>query len=145
MIEIWGPKLTSVLGDIEGIKEVRQYDELPGRLVASPTIIWLPTMAPELSYGLSAPTVLITQVQITLYVNATLLPNGVGLVVPLIGKVMRALAVAMTLDGTVSYILPRADGAAWEGPASLTYGQDVYTGVNFFYNVKEVLDFAVSA
>ena len=144
MIDVWGPKLTKVLKDVNGLEKSYQYDDLPGAITVSPSTIWLPKMGPTLTYGFSSPTIMITQVQITLYLNASLLPTGVSKAVLLIDPILRVLAANMTLDGTVNYIMPRKDGPVWEGPAGLGYGTDVLTGVNFYYDVKENLNFEVS-
>lgn len=144
-IETWGPKLTEVLAAVDGMTQVDQFNDLPGVIDVFPSSVWLPTGIPILTYGLSTPTIMITQVQITTYFSASLLPTGVGEAVLFTSKILRALAANMTLGGTVNCIMPRADGPVAEGPAGLSYGTGVFTGVNFFYEVKESnLDFVVS-
>ena len=145
MIETWAPELTSILAGVTGVKQVHPYDKLPGKIGVNGSIIWLPVSGPVLTYGLSAPNIQITQVQITLYMTVQLLPQGVGKAIPFIDRIPRALAANMTLNGKANYILPRTDGPAWEGPAYLAYnGDQTLTGINFWYNVKEMLNFTVS-
>ena len=143
MIESWASTLTSVLQLVEGVGQVCQYDRLPPKILVDRTVVWLPNDGPSLVYGLSSPAVAIIQVQITIYLTAALLPQGVGKAVPFIDRIPRALAANMTLGGTVNYILPRAE-IPWEGPAALSYGEQVLTGINFYYQVKKKLDFVVS-
>jgi len=144
MIGDWAAELTTVLEDVAGVEQVHQYDDLPSQIVASPTLIWMPIGGRQ-SYGLSAPAVAIHRVQITLYIKAALLPEGVGLAVPFIAKVRDALAANIQLSGTVSYILPSPEDDFYQGPAYLAYGEKVHTGINFFVNVKEVENLTVSA
>lgn len=144
MIENWAPKLTTILKGVAGIVKVHQYDDLPSTIAVSPMIVWMPTDGLSLTYGLSTPNIQIMQIQITLYVTAPLLPTGVGILVPFIDKIPRAIAAKMTLENTVNYIMPRMEGNAWEGPGDINYGEGQFTGVNFYYNVKENLDFEVS-
>ena len=144
-IETWGPKVTAKLKEITQIKEVRGYDDLTPTITAFPTAIWLPLSGRQ-SYGLGAPVVSIMRIQITLYLNVTLLPEGVKAAVPFIKLIRDKLAANMKLDGTVNYILPPTDGNYFEGPASMTYNpQDVFTGINFYYDVKEIETITVSA
>ena len=142
MIESWASTLTSVLQLVEGVGQVCQYDRLPPKILVDRTVVWLPNDGPSLVYGLSSPAVAIIQVQITIYLTAALLPQGVGKAVPFIDRIPRTLAKNIQLGGTVNYILPRAE-TPWEGPAALSYGEQVLTGINFYYHVKKLLDFTV--
>jgi hypothetical protein len=137
MIEDWKDDLTKVLRGIQGIEEVRAYDELPGAIVVSPTLIWLPMRGTQ-SYGKSAPGIAFHRVQLSLFVTAQLLPEGAGRVVPFIGRVRNRLALNLQLGGSVTQMIPVPDGDWYEGPATLSYGQRVFTGVNFYIEVKEV-------
>jgi len=144
-IETWGPKVTAKLREITTLEQVHGYDSLPSNITASPTVIWLPVGGSQ-SYGLSAPVAAITRIQITLYLNAALLPEGVKMAVPFIALVRDKFAANMKLDGTVNYILPPVDGNYFEGPAWMTYkSEDRFTGINFFYDVKEIETITVSA
>ncbi len=143
-VEDWAANLTSVLEGVDGVEQVHQYDDLPSQIVASPSIIWMPTGGSQ-SYGLSAPAVALHQVQITLYIKAPLLPEGVGLAVPFIKKIRDVLAANIKLGGTVAYLLPPPEEPFYQGPASLTYGEKIHTGINFFMVVKEVETVSISA
>lgn len=143
-IEDWAGELTDVLEGVEGVEQVHQYDDLPSQIVASPSMIWMPTGGTQV-YGMSAPAVALHQVQITLYIAAPLLPEGVGLAVPFIAKVRDALAANIQLSDSVNYVLPPPEDAFYQGPAALTYGEKIHTGINFFVVVKEVETVTVSA
>jgi hypothetical protein len=141
----WKTALTTVLSEISGIEQVHAYDDLPAKIIVSPTLIWLPVSGSQL-YGLSSPAVAIHRVQVTLYLSVALLPEGVGSAVPFIELVRDELAANIQLDGTVTYILPPVDAPFYEGPAVLNYnGAQALTGINFYFDVKEVENITVSA
>ena len=104
-VEDWGKHLTAALSSIDGIVEVRAYDELPGQIVASPTLIWFPLSGTQ-SYGMGSPAVAFHRVQLSLFVSVGLLPEGVGIAVPFIGKVRNTLAGQVQLGGAVTQIIP---------------------------------------
>lgn len=136
-VEDWGKHLTAALSSIDGIVEVRAYDELPGQIVASPTLIWFPLSGTQ-SYGMGSPAVAFHRVQLSLFVSVGLLPEGVGIAVPFIEKVRGTLAGQVQLGGAVTQIMPPTDGNFYEGPMTMLYGDRTYTGINFYYVVKEV-------
>lgn len=143
-IENWKDELTRVLSEISGIEEVRAYDDLPGQIVVSPTLIWFP-MSGSQSYGMGSPAKAFHRVKLSLFFTVALLPEGVGQAVPFIGAVRNELAQHIQLGGTVTQMIPDPDGNFYEGPATLMYGDRAYTGVNFYIQVKEVERLAVSA
>ncbi len=136
-IENWKDELTEVLSEISGIEEVRAYDDLPGQIVVSPTLVWFPVSGRQ-SYGMGSPAVAYHTVQLSLMVSVALLPEGVGRTVPLISAVRNKLAQHITLGGSVAQMVPNPDGLFYEGPATILYGDRTYTGVNFYLEVKEV-------
>ena len=142
-IENWKDELTKVLSEISGIEEVRAYDDLPGQIVVSPTMVWFPLNGRQ-SYGMGSPAVAFHNVQLSLFVSVALLPEGVGQAVPLIASVRNKLAQHIQLAGTVTQLVPNPDGLFYEGPATMMYGDRTYTGVNFYLEVKEVERIAVS-
>ena len=143
-IENWKEELTGVLSGISGIEEVRAYDDLPGQIVVSPTLIWFPVSGPQ-SYGMGSPAIAFHRVQLSLFISVALLPEGVGRAVPFIAKVRNELAQHIQLGGTVTQMIPDPNGNYYEGPATMMYGDRTYTGVNFYIEVKEVERIAVHA
>lgn len=143
-IENWKDELTKVLSEISGIEEVRAYDDLPGQIMASPTLIWFPENGRQ-SYGMGSPAVAFHRVKLSLLISVALLPEGAGRAVPLIAAVRNKLAQHIQLGGTVTQLIPNPDGLFYEGPAAIMYGDRTYTGVNFYLEVKEVERITVSA
>lgn len=143
-IENWKDELTGVLSEISGITEVRAYDDLPGQIVASPTLIWFPVSGTQ-TYGMGSPAIAFHRVQLSLFISVALLPEGVGQAVPLIAAVRNKLAQHIQLGGTVTQMIAEPDGNFYEGPATMMYGDRTYTGVNFYLEVKEVERIEVSA
>jgi hypothetical protein len=146
-IENWMPALKNKMAAIPGIKQVHQYDEIPGTLLTFPCLIIMPTRGSQ-SYSASGPAVAIHQVQMTLYVAGQILPEGYAVAVPFIQKIRDALAANVTLDGTVSYIAPPAPPESfYEGPGAIgfNYGDKNHLGVIFRVVVKETETVNVSA
>ena len=135
-VEDWGKHLTAALSSIDGIVEVRAYDELPGQIVASPTLIWFPLSGTQ-SYGMGSPAVAFHRVRLSLFVSVGLLPEGVGIAVPFIEKVRNTLAGPGQLGGAVTQIMPPAEGDFFEGPLTGVYGGRTFAGINFFFVVRE--------
>jgi hypothetical protein len=142
-IENWKDALTKVLKTIDGIADVRAYDDLPGQIVASPTLLWFPESGTQ-NYGMGSPAVAYHRVRLSLLVSVTLLPEGVGTAVPLIAAVRNVLAQNLQLGGAVTQIIPPTEGNFYEGPAAMEYGDRMFTGINLYYVVKEVEQIAVA-
>lgn len=143
-IENWKDELTKVLSEISGIEEVRAYDDLPGQILVSPTLIWYPASGTQ-SYGMGSPAVAFHRVKLSLLISVALLPEGAGRAVPLIAVVRNKLAQNIQLGGTVTQMVPAPDGNFYEGPATMMYGEKIYTGVSFYLEIKEVENLVVKA
>lgn len=150
-IEDWTPALTRVLGTVSGIESVHTYDDLPAVLRVFPSVIILPTRGPSANYSAGGPNISVHQVQATVYVSAQILPEAYALAVPFVGRVTRALAANLKLDGLVAHAIPDPAGPWYEGPGAIQYGVDAngtpiqHLGIIFRIEVKEIETFTVSA
>ncbi len=142
----WMPILASKILEIDGLDGGVRYTPrqdpsepgLPKGLGEFPIALIIPGVGMELTYASQAIIADHTAVTITLYTAQGLLPEAVDIAIGFVEKVKVKLAASNTLDGTVSHIEPLAPW--WEGPAGLEYASQLYTGVNFFYQVKEKLE-----
>ena len=146
----WVPILAHKIAEIDGLDggvryTPRQDPEEPGLpkgLGEFPIALIIPNLGMELAYASSAIIAEHTAVVITLYTASTFLPEAADIAVGFVDKIETKLAQNYTLDGTVSHIEPLAPW--WEGPAGLEYAGQVYTGINFFYQVKQKVSIAIS-
>ncbi len=141
----WMPTLASKIREIGELTGGVRYTPraelseagLPLALGEFPIALIVPSIGLELSYASKAIIAEHTAVVISLYTAQGFLPEAADIAIGFIDKVERKLALNYTLDGTVGHIRPLAPW--WEGPAGLEYAGDLYTGINFFYEVKEKL------
>ena len=146
----WMPILAQKIGQIPGLdggvrytpREEENDPGLPAALGEFPIALIVPSAGMELAYASSAIVAEHTAVVISIYTAQGFLPEAADIAVPFIELVKNKLAISYTLDGTVSHIEPLAPW--WEGPAGLDYAGQVYTGINFFYQVKEKTGIAIS-
>lgn len=136
--------LKTKLAAVTGIKQVHKYDELPGTLSVFPSLIILPRYGDQ-EYSLGGPRVAHHRIELTLYLAAQVLPEAMGLAVPFIKLVRDKLATCITLDGTVTHILPPpAPDRFYDGPGMIPYGDKQHTGIKFYFDVKEKETFTVT-
>lgn len=146
----WMPTLASKITEIDGLDGGVRYTPraldsepgLPGALGEFPIALIVPSIGLEMSYASSAIIAEHTAVVISLYTAQGFLPEASDIAVPFIEKIKNKLATNFTLDGTVAHIRPLAPW--WEGPAGLEYAAQLYTGINFFYEVKEKVGITIS-
>lgn len=150
-IEDWTPTLANVFETISGVELVHTYDSLPAVLRVFPCVVILPTRGPTANYSAGGPNIGVHQLQATVYVSAQILPEAYALAVPFVGRVTRALAANLKLDGLVAHAIPDPAGPWYEGPGAIQYGFDAqgaplqHLGIIFRIEVKEVETFTVSA
>ncbi len=107
-----------------------------------PIALIVPSIGLEQTYASSAILAEHTAVVISLYTAQGFLPEAADIAIGFIDLIQKKLAANFSLDGTVSHIRPLAPW--WEGPAGLEYAGELYTGINFFYEVKEKVGIAIS-
>lgn len=141
----WMPTLASKILEVDGLDGGVRYtprgeeneEGLPAALGEFPIALIIPNVGLELTYASSAIIAEHTAVTISLYTAQGFLPEAADKAIEFIERIERKLAANNSLDGTVGHIRPLAPW--WEGPAGLEYAGQLYTGINFFYEVKEKL------
>lgn len=147
-LEDWMPTLETKIGEITGLdggaraaRQASNDDEgIPGALGEYPIAIILPTAgrlvwggAGGLATGLAHE---YTEVQITIYFAAGMLPEALNTAVDFIKLVRNKLVTDHDLDNKVVSILPNPEGW-YEGPGGVEYAGKEYIGIIFRYIVKE--------
>ena len=135
-IATWMPKLKTKLSEVSGIREVRQYDELPAKLLVFPTIL-ITLRDGWYRYGTGAPELSEHDIQITLYTSEQILPEAHNIAAGFIEPIRNKLAANMKLDSTVKAIMPTPEGPTYQGPGQITYAERPHIGVAFHYRVLE--------
>lgn len=144
-IETWAPTLKTNLAAVSGIRQVHKYDELPGSIMAFPTIIFLPVQGDQIvsAGGLN---IAHHQVQVSLYVAPQVLPDAYALAVPFITLIRAAIAADVQLGGTCVHCLPVSPPEPfYTGPGALRYGDKEHIGIIFRLDVKEIENVTVAA
>ena len=146
----WMPILASKIKEIDGLDGGVRYTPrqdpnepgLPKGLGEFPVALIIPGVGMELAYSGSAIIAEHTAVTITLYTAQGFLPEAADIAVPFIERIKNKLAINYSLDWTVSHVEPLAPW--WGGPGGFEYASQIYTGINFFYQVKEKVSIAIS-
>ena len=141
----WMPTLADKIEEVAGLEGGVRYTPralesqpgLPAAIGEFPIALIVPSIGLELNYASKAIIAEHTAVVISLYTAQGFLPEAADIAIGFIDKIQKKLAASYTLDGTVSHI--EALAPWWEGPAGLEYAGELYTGINFFYTVKEKL------
>ena len=139
-ISDWMPTLKRKLEEIKGLEQVFTYLDMPGTLQAFPcALISLETGGT--TYGASGVNLNSHTLSILVVATAQILPQAQGQIVPLIESIHNKLAENMSLNGTVTTILPPdgtfTDAAGWYEKIVLPYGDKNLPGYEFRYIVKE--------
>ena len=136
-IDDWMPTLVANMEAVAGIEQAHQYDNLPGTIWPTPSMIILP-IGGDQEYSLGGPNVAYHVVNMTLYVANQVSPEAYAVAVPFIEKVRNALAADIQLGGNCAHCLPvTAPSPFYEGPGSITYGNKEHLGIIFHIIVKE--------
>lgn len=154
-IEDWMPALAERIAGIEGLEAVYFPDPndsdaaIPGTLSVFPCAVIMPQRGgeDELSTGAGG-SFASTELQVTLYLSESILPEAYNAVIPYIGRMKRRIAGKITLGGLVHHVLPWPTGVGqrwWEGPGSITYAGVSHIGIAFRLLVKEHETFTVAA
>ena len=146
----WMPTLAKKVEEVAGLEGGVRYTPraepslpgLPAALGEFPIALIVPSIGLEETYASSTILAEHTAVVISLYTAQGFLPEAADTAIGFIVKIQTKLAGNYSLDGTVSHIRPLAPW--WEGPAGLEYAGQLYTGINFFYEVKEKVGIAIS-
>jgi hypothetical protein len=132
----WMPVLVGKMREVEGIEQVHSYDDLPGSIGASPTMIILP-LEGVFDYSVGGPNTGHHEIQATLYLTSQMAPEAYATVVPFIELVRDKLAGNLTLDNNVEHCLPSQAAPFYDGPGGIRYAGNMYLGIIFRLTVKE--------
>jgi hypothetical protein len=154
-IETWMPVLETKVGELAGLDGGARSSYpanandpgLPARLGEYPIAIILPASG-QIDYSQGGPNNEFHDVRIIIFTATGVVAEGHQVAVPFITRMRDKLAANLKLEGTVDHILPREAPANWyEGPGGIEYAGELYTGISFFYRVKQNVsgDFTVSA
>lgn len=130
------PVLVGKMKEVAGIEQVHSYEDLPGAIGATPTMIIMP-LEGVFDYSAGGPNTGHHEIQATLYVSSQMLPSAYGLAVPFIELVLHKIAGNMTLDNNVEHCLPSKDAPFYDGPGGILYAKNQYLGIIFRLEVKE--------
>lgn len=144
-LENWSPALKSLMETVEGIGEVRNYDELPGDIIVSKTMLIMPREV-DGAYSQGGPNITHYRVDLALYHPGQLLSEGYAVLVPFIRLVRDKIWSNITLDGLVMHCQTVSPPEKWaDGPGRLLYGENNHIGIIFRLDVKEAESVTVSA
>ena len=152
-IEIWMPKLAERIAGIEGLETVYFPDPsdsdaaISGVLSVFPCAVIMPLRGGDDEFSIALQ-LASTEVQVTIYLSESILPEAYNAAIPFIGRMKRRIAGEITLGGLVHHFLPYPLGVVhiwWEGPGSITYGGVPHLGITFRLLVKEQETFTVAA
>lgn len=140
-IATWAPilkvNMEAIVGFAGGAGQVHLYDELPGTIMAFPTMLILP-IGGDQEYSLGGPAIAHHVVQLTLYVANQISPEAMAVAVPFIELVRNALAADIQLGANCEHCLPvTAPSPFYEGPGAIEYGDKTHLGIIFRVTVKE--------
>lgn len=136
-IATWAPTLKANMAAVAGMEQVHLYDELPGSIMAFPTMLIVPTGGDQ-EYSLGGPAIAHHVVQMTLYVAHQIIPEAMAVAVPFIELVRNALAADIQLGANCEHCLPvTAPAPFYEGPGGIEYANKIHLGIIFRVTVKE--------